>query len=147
MCARYENATRVSNRSLRGNEGRRCGQRLWAKEVSATGAMICRNTFRNNFRVPEHPLVTSRSSSMSRRGTIHDARVKQYWERDRVLSHAMGEHDRSSVVWDYIAVYKPEQIWTDVPPQPESKGRPVVRFIGGVQSALDIIYSEPKKLN
>ena len=78
---------------------------------------------------------------------IHDARVKQYWDRNRVLSHAMGEHDRPSVVWDYVAVYKPEQIWTDVPPKPEFKGRPVVRFIGGVRSALDTIYSEQKKLN
>jgi hypothetical protein len=47
---------------------------------------------------------------------IHDPRVKQYWDRNRVLSHAMGEHDRPSVVWDYIAVYKPEQTWTDAPP-------------------------------
>ena len=31
----------------------------------------------------------------------------------------MGEHDRPSVVWDYIAVHRPEQIWTDAPPQPE----------------------------
>jgi hypothetical protein len=45
--------------------------------------------------------------------------VKQYWDRNRVLSHAMGEHNRPSVVWDYIAVYKPEQIWTDSPPRPE----------------------------
>jgi hypothetical protein len=78
---------------------------------------------------------------------IHDSRVKQYWDRNRVLSHAMGERDRPSVVWDYIAVYKPEQIWTDAPPQPEFQGRPVVRFIGGVRSALDTIYSEQKKLN
>jgi hypothetical protein len=38
---------------------------------------------------------------------IHDSRVKQYWDANRVLSHAM-ERDRPSVVWDYIAVYKPE---------------------------------------
>jgi hypothetical protein len=76
---------------------------------------------------------------------IHDARVKQYWDRNRVLSHAMGEHDRPSVVWDYIAVYKPEQIWTDVPLQPEFTGRPVVRFIEGTRRALNTIYSEQKK--
>ena len=76
---------------------------------------------------------------------IHDARVKQYWDRNRVLSHAMGEHDRPSVVWDYIAVYKPEQIWTDAPPQPEFEGRPVVQFIEGTRKALETIYSEPKK--
>src|SRR5713226_7935044 len=72
---------------------------------------------------------------------------KQYWDRNRVLSHAMGEHDRPSVVWDYIAVYKPEEIWTDAPPQPEFTGRPVVRFIDGTRRALNTIYSEQKKLN
>ena len=64
---------------------------------------------------------------------IHDPRVKQYWDRNRVLSHAMGEHDRPSVVWDYIAVYKPERIWTDAPPQSDFTGRPVVRFIEGAR--------------
>jgi hypothetical protein len=75
---------------------------------------------------------------------IHDPRVSQYWDQTRVLSHAMGEHDRSTVVWDYIAVYKAEQIWTDAPPQPEFKGRPVVRFIEGARKALQTIYSETK---
>jgi len=75
---------------------------------------------------------------------LHDPRVKQYWDPNRVLSHVMGEHDRPSVVWDYIAVYKPAQIWTDAPPQPEFKGRPVVRFIEGTRKALETIYSETK---
>jgi len=59
----------------------------------------------------------------------------------------MGEHDRPSVVWDYIAVYKAEQTWTDAPPRPEFTGRPVVRFIEGTRRALNTIYSEQKKLN
>ena len=75
---------------------------------------------------------------------IHDQRVKQYWDSNRALSHAMGEHDRPSVVWDYIAVYKPEQIWTDAPPHPDFTGSPVVRFIDGTRKALETIYSEQK---
>jgi len=59
----------------------------------------------------------------------------------------MGEHDRPSVVWDYIAVYKPEQIWTGAPPQPQFNGRPVVRFIDGARKALGTMYSEQNKLN
>ena len=78
---------------------------------------------------------------------IHDARVKQYWDRNRVLSHAMGEHDRPSIVWDYIAIYKPGQKWTDGPPQPEFKGCPVVRFIEGAQKALETIDLKDKTLN
>ena len=75
---------------------------------------------------------------------MHDLRVQQYWDRDRVLSHSMGERDRPSVVWDYVAVYKPEQLWADAPPQPEFKGRPVVRFIDGTRKALQTIYSQTK---
>ena len=75
---------------------------------------------------------------------MQDTRVKQYWDPNRVLSHALGEHDRRSVIWDYIAVYKPEQIWTEAPPQPEFTGRPVVRFIEGTGKALQTIYSEAK---
>jgi hypothetical protein len=76
---------------------------------------------------------------------IHDSRVKQYWDPKRVLSHVMGEHDRPSVVWDYIAVYKPEQIWTEAPPQPAFTGRPVVKFIEGTRTALRTIYSGTKQ--
>jgi hypothetical protein len=75
-------------------------------------------------------------------GRIHDSRVSQYWDRNRVLSHAIGEHDRHSVVWDYIAVYRPEQIWADAPPQPEFQGNPVVRFIDGARKALQTIHSQ-----
>ena len=75
---------------------------------------------------------------------LNDPRVAQYWDRNRVLSHVMGERDRSSVVWDYIAVYKPGQLWTDAPPQPEFQGRPVVYFIEGTRKALRTIYAETK---
>lgn len=78
---------------------------------------------------------------------VHDPRVKQYWDRNRVLSHLMGERDGRGIVWDYIAVYPPGQIWGDAPPQPEFKGRPVVRFIEGTRKTLATIYSEQKKLN
>lgn len=74
---------------------------------------------------------------------LHDSRVKQYWDSKRVLSHAMGEQDRPSVVWDYIAVYKPGQIWTETPPpEPEFTGRPVVRSIEGARKALQTLCSE-----
>ena len=74
-------------------------------------------------------------------GRIHDSRVQQYWDSNRVLSHAMGEHDRPSVVWDYIAVYKPAQVWGETPPQPAFTGRPVVRFIDGARKALETTSS------
>ena len=73
---------------------------------------------------------------------IHDPRVSQYWDRNHVLSHTMGEHDRPSVVWDYIAIYKPDQIWAESPPPPEFKGRPVVRVIAEARNALQALYSK-----
>jgi len=75
---------------------------------------------------------------------LNDSRVVQYWDPNRVLSHVMGEHDPASVVWDYIAVYKPGQFWTDAPPQPEFKGRPVVHFIEGTRKTLETIYAQAK---
>lgn len=74
---------------------------------------------------------------------IQDARGKQYWDRSRVLSRAMGEHDRRSIVWDCVAVYNPKQI-LDALPQPEFTGRPVVRSIEGTRTALNTIYAEPR---
>jgi hypothetical protein len=48
----------------------------------------------------------------------------------------MGEHDRRSVVWDYIAVYGQGAIWNDHPPEPLYKGGPVVRVIEPARAAL-----------
>jgi len=36
---------------------------------------------------------------------IPDLRASQYWDRKRALSNLLGESNRSTVVWDYIAVY------------------------------------------
>ena len=91
----------------------------------------------------EPVLVTDLSApSTTTLRRIHDPRAAQYWDRNRVLSHLIGEHDRASVVWDYIAVYKPGQIWAEAPPRPEFKGRPVVSAIDGTRQTLKTIYSE-----
>src|SRR5438445_9213858 len=44
---------------------------------------------------------------------IADARAEQYWDRKRALSHLLGERNRSTVVWDHIAVYAPGTLWQD----------------------------------
>jgi hypothetical protein len=36
---------------------------------------------------------------------LSDSRVAQFWDKNRLISHSMGEHDRRSIVWDYLAVY------------------------------------------
>jgi hypothetical protein len=67
---------------------------------------------------------------------IPDLRAAQYWDRKRVLSHQLGEHDRPSVVWDYIAVYPPGATWQDAPPKPVYSSRPVRNVIGGAKDEI-----------
>lgn len=55
-----------------------------------------------------------------------------------MLSHLMGEHDRPSVVWDYIAVYPRGTLWTtEAPPKPTYSGRPVVNVTDNTKAALN----------
>jgi hypothetical protein len=67
---------------------------------------------------------------------IPDMRAAQYWDRERALSHLMGEHSRPSVVWDYIAVYAPGATWQDVPPTPVYSDHPVRKVIGNARDAI-----------
>ena len=47
---------------------------------------------------------TSPSTATLKR--IADSRVAQFWDKGRLISLSMGEHDRRSVVWDFIAVFR-----------------------------------------
>ncbi len=68
---------------------------------------------------------------------IPDPRVVQYWDRKRLLSHLLGEHSRSTVVWDHIAVYAPGELWQDAPPKPVYSNNPVRDVIGGAKDAIE----------
>jgi hypothetical protein len=78
---------------------------------------------------------------------IADLRVSQYWDEERLVSRLLGERDRSSVVWDYIAVYQPGKIWVEAPPEPAFSKNPVVRAIGGtaneIQQMLELATTPP----
>ena len=67
---------------------------------------------------------------------IPDLRASQYWDRKRALSHLLGERNRSTVVWDYIAVYAPGTVWQDAPPKPVYSDHPVRDVIGGAKDAI-----------
>jgi len=89
------------------------------------------------FVVWEPVLVTDWSSPST--ATLHripDAQAAQFWDKERVISQLMGEHDGRSIVWDYIAVYPPGAVWKASPPEPLYRGGPVVRVIGEARSAL-----------
>ncbi|HUS06659.1 MAG TPA: hypothetical protein VMZ52_10200 [Bryobacteraceae bacterium] len=60
---------------------------------------------------------------------IADPRARQFWDKGRLLSHALGEHDKKSIVWDEILVYAPGAIWRRAPPEPVYRGGPVLDVI------------------
>jgi hypothetical protein len=60
----------------------------------------------------------------------------QFWDKERVISRSMGEHDRRSVVWDYIAVYAAGTVWDQHTPQALYSGGPVIRVIDETRTAL-----------
>ena len=77
----------------------------------------------------------SPSSETLRR--IPDPRALQFWDKDRLISHSMGEHDRKSVVWDQIMVYGAGATWkSSRPPEPVYQGRPVVKVSAEARAAL-----------
>jgi hypothetical protein len=67
---------------------------------------------------------------------IPDVRAAQYWDRKRALSHLLGERNRSTVIWDYIAVYAPGTLWQDALPKPVYSDHPVRDVISGAKDAV-----------
>jgi hypothetical protein len=57
---------------------------------------------------------------------LPDARVTQFWDRERALSHAIRPQH---LVWDWVAVFPPGVRWGDAFPHPQFAGAPVVRVI------------------
>jgi hypothetical protein len=77
------------------------------------------------------------SPSTATLSRISDSRASQFWDKHHLISHSMGEHDRRSVVWDYIAVYPAGAMWHERPPQPLYQGRPVVQVTEPARAALN----------
>jgi hypothetical protein len=78
------------------------------------------------------------STSALRR--ISDSRTAQYWDKDRLVSKSMGEHDRKSIVWDHIAVYAPGAKWHES--QPLFADGPVVRVLHPASEVIAKALSE-----
>jgi hypothetical protein len=107
--------------------------------ASATEQLLHENTGGNIrvFVVWEPVLATDFAApSTATLARISDVRASQYWDRNRVLSHLLGERDRSTVVWDSIAVYAPGTLWEDTPPKPVYASGPVRDVISGAKDAV-----------
>lgn len=90
------------------------------------------------------PVIATDLRSPSSRvlARISDLRARQYWDRERLLSKAMGEKDRATIVWDVIKVYDPAARWNDRLPEPVFSDRPVVRVIDEAARALSFDSGE-----
>jgi hypothetical protein len=67
---------------------------------------------------------------------INDARATQFWDKERLVSHALGEHDRNSIVWDSVSVYSAGASWQQSPtPAPYSNG-PVDTVVDSTKAAI-----------
>jgi len=71
--------------------------------------------------------------------------VSQYWDKDHIVSRSLGERDRSSVVWDYVAVYQPGKLWEQAPPDATYSKVPVVRAIDGTRAAIQQLLQRSSK--
>lgn len=84
------------------------------------------------------------SPSAATLGRIPDPRALQFWDKERLISHSMGERDRKSVVWDQIMVYGAGPVWNadkaraggGRPPEPLYQGRPVIKVADAARAAL-----------
>lgn len=60
----------------------------------------------------------------------------QFWDRGRLISHVLGEHDGHSIVWDHVAVFPVGAIWGDRPPPALYEGGPVISVIRPFREAV-----------
>jgi hypothetical protein len=78
------------------------------------------------------------STAIMRR--VSDARVQQYWDKGRLLSKAIGEHDKDSAVWDWVGVYSADAAWEGAPPKPLFADGPVIDVVPAFTKALESAY-------
>ena len=76
---------------------------------------------------------------------LSDLRVSQYWDKEHLVSRSLGETDRSSVVWDYVAVYEPGKLWGVAPPEAAYSHAPVVSAIDGTRQTINRILQASGK--
>jgi hypothetical protein len=67
---------------------------------------------------------------------IHDGRARQFWDKERLLSHALGEHDRKSIVWDSVSIYPAGANWDQSLPPAAYRDGAVDRVIDSTKAAI-----------
>lgn len=94
------------------------------------------------FVVWEPVLATDwRAPSTATLRRVSDQRARQYWDEGRLLSKAMGETGKKSIIWDQVLVYGRGITWSETePPKAILRVGPVVdvidEFVDGLHHAL-----------
>ncbi len=77
-----------------------------------------------------------RAPSTAALNRLHDPRATQFWDKDRLLSKAMGEHNGKAIVWDRAVIYEPGKLWQESPPEAAFNDGTVVRVISDFEQTL-----------
>lgn len=91
---------------------------------------------------PVLPTDLGAPSTMTLR-RIFDTRASQYWDKEHLVSKSIGETD--GVVWDYVAVYSPGNLWDQSPPAPTFSNSPVIHAIDDTREAVKKLLAETAK--
>jgi hypothetical protein len=75
---------------------------------------------------------------------VSDSRAQQYWDRGRLLSKALGETDKNSIVWDQVLVYGRSVVWGDAMPKPLISVGPVKDVVSEFTAALHQAVTQPR---
>ena len=68
---------------------------------------------------------------------MSDRRTQQYWDKGRLLSKALGETDKKSIVWDQVIVYGRGVSWSEVAlPKPVVTVGPVFDVVDQFGAAI-----------
>ena len=105
------------------------------------------------------PVITTdiAAPTTAKLALIHDARARQYWDRDRALSreivrsvlanpsrYALHEElEPGSVVWDAVILFPANESWTEDLPVPIQHGFPVIDSMDSLRAALASLREAP----
>lgn len=100
------------------------------------------------FAVWEPMLATDWSKpSKSALQRLNDGRVRQFWDPNHSVAAALKKAEavgklhpdccaRKGVLWDLVAVYAPDAVWREIPPEPALFNGTVVEMAGDLDSMI-----------
>lgn len=75
---------------------------------------------------------------------VSDSRAQQYWDKGRLLSKALGETDKDSIVWDQVLVYGRSMTWGDALSKPLISVGPVKDVVPEFTTTLRQAVTQPR---